>query len=268
MKLKRIIVILLVFILFGGVSVCVYAYNNLSMKISKAMFVHELESVDVNTKKINMPKKSIVDNKKEIQLEYKSTKYDKDIYVSSDKDEYIYKDDNLVGFIKSLDNDIKASKLDKNIKISKLNIEEAKKIAETFLQKNILDSQKYEFISSNYITSYGEYAFTYNNKLNGIDTNDIVRINVNNTGEVVSFSQFNGGAFEKFSNIKIDEKFIQKEIEETIKNKYDADYVDFEIIYNFLNIVNDKLVMQFDVNIEVSNGIQSSVYDTIIYELN
>lgn len=257
MKIKRIIVILLVIISLGGLGV--YAYNNLNIKTSKVVFLKGLEKNDVNTTKSSMPKKSIRDGEKEIQLEYKETKYDTDIYVSNDKNEYMYKDNKVVGFIKSIDKDIKTTKLD---------LEDAEKIAKAFLQENISENQKYELTFSNYITSYAEHSFIYNNKLNGIETNDIIKVNVNNKGEVVSFSHFNEGVFEKFNNIEIDMTAIEKEVEDMIKSEYGQNYVNSEITYSFLNIVNNKLVMQMDVNIEIANQLQASILDTVIYELN
>ncbi len=255
MKIKIIVAVLVILILCLGVAV--YANNN--TKTSKVLFFSEVEQEDRNVTKSNMPKKTIINGAEEVQLEYKESKYDNDIYVSNKKDEYIYKNDNLIGFIK---------KVDDEINVTRMNSESAQEIANTFLQENIDESDKYELTSSNYITSYAEYSFVYNNKLNGIDTNDTVKINVNNNGEVVSFSNFNQGVFEKFSGVKVNMEIIEKEIIDSIKNKYGKDYVDSEIIYSFFNIVNDKLVLQVNVSIEVANQVSSSVLDTIIYELN
>ena len=206
-----------------------------------------------------MQKKAIMDGENEIQLEYKQTKDNKDIYVSSTKDEYIYKNNTLIGFIKNVKDDINKTKL---------NSEAAQDIARTFLEEHFSDNQKYVLTTSNYISSYAEYSFIYNNKLNGIDTNDIIKINVNNDGEVVSFSNFNQGMFEQYKDIQIDMELVEKDVAELLKNKYGDNYVSSKITYSFLNFVNDKLVLQIDVAIEVTDQLNTTILDTILYELN
>lgn len=115
--------------------------------------------------------------------------------------------------------------------------------------------------------SKDEYIYS-NDKLIGFNTNDTVKINVNNSGEVVSFSAFNQGAFEQYKDISIDMKKIESKVIDTIKDKYIDNYINSNITNTFLNIIDNKLVLQIEINIETNNEINPNILEIILYELN
>lgn len=266
MNIKRVLILLFItfLVLFLGLGVYTTYCSNQVSTVSKIKFMSETSVANTDTVKTGIETKTIINNNETIQLSYQETKNNKDIYVSAEEDEYIYSNDQLVGFIKNIDvNNINTTKLESTV---------AQRIATSFLEENLSNPQDYELTSNNYITSYAEYTFVFMNKLNGYNTNDIIRINVDNSGDVVSFSKFNYNVFEQYKDITIDMDTIEETVTNTIKNKYGNDYVDSEITYSFLNIVNNKLVLQLEVSIETTNTKDSElatpILDIILYELN
>ncbi|MCL2860723.1 MAG: hypothetical protein FWF46_09360 [Oscillospiraceae bacterium] len=259
MNFKRILIMLLIAILIMSVGIYVYASNQKS-KGSKVKFMEEMSNSFETVIKTNKKDKSINVNKKGKQIKYKETKMGKDVYVSDNDEEYIYKDDNLVGFMEYTDID--------NVQLPELNIEIAQKVADEYLKENIENYQKYELIYSHYTPSYATHTFIYMNKLNGLDTSDTVRIEVDNASNIVSLAAFNQGEFEKYKDTVIDMKVIEPALTEMIKNKYGNDYVSSEITYYCLTIIEDKLFLQVDVSIVVNTLENIKVSDVIMYELS
>lgn len=196
---------------------------------------------------------------------YKETKVENDIYRDNEtKDEYIFRDEKMVGFLKkaSVTQKVKSSN-------NEINKEEARNIVEEFAYNNITQFEKYELVYSNYTESYGEYCFIFMNKINNLNTGDIVKININGNGEIMSYSAFHQGEFEKYQNTYIDVNAIKENIQNTLENKYGDKLEDFEITNQFLRILDGKLTMQNDIVITLSNttsGIEE-ICDTIIYEV-
>lgn len=265
MNIKRFLVLFFItfLIICFGFSVYTYCSNQVTTA-SKIKLMSKSSVENTDTVKKGVAAKTITMDNKTIQLNYQKTKNNKDIYISEGEDEYIYLNDELVGFLKNIDVN--------NINTTKLESEVAQKIAIKFLQENVSNPQDYELTTNNYITSYAEHSFTFMNKLNGINTNDIININVDNSGKVVSFSKFNYNVFEQYKDIVIDMDTVEKTVTNTIKDEYGDDYVDSTITYSFLNIVNNKLVLQIEVSIETVNTkdseLASPILDIILYELN
>lgn len=254
MNIKKYILLIVILILILSISVYVYAVSTENVKTK---FKQMNQIVNTITDEFNLKEneKTINGNEK---IKYQKTKLNKDIYVASNNDEYIYKDNKLVGFIKDID------EIDLELPI--LDEESAEKVADKFLKENFSNFQKYEIISSNYIKSYAQYSFTYMNKLNNFNTNDIICIYINNAGNIVSYSAFKQGEFEKYKNLKIDVDTIKNSITKIIKDKYNENYVNVKFNYCFLNLINNKLVLQSDINIELKDNTEG-ILDTIIYEL-
>lgn len=254
MNIKKSVVLFLIILFVFSFGVYVYANNekknNTQVKLMDQVANDFKDSVEKGKKE-----KIINENEK---IKYKKTKSNKDIYISSAKDEYIYMEDKMVGFIKNINpNNLSLSVLDEKV---------SRKIADKFLKENIVNFQKYEFISCEYIESYAQSSYIYMNKLNKIDTNDIVCINIDNAGNVASYSAFKQGMFEKYKDLKIDMNIIKSTVLEEMKDKYNNDNIKIEINYSFFNIINDELVLQCDITIELENE-SEKVFDTIIYEL-
>lgn len=257
MNIKKIILLIVILLMILSVGVYVYAVNEGNEK-AKIKDMDQVISTLTDTVNLKKSDKSINGINGSEKIKYQKTKLNKDIYISNNNDEYIYKDDKLVGFIKDIDkNDLDMPVLD--IKI-------AEKVANKFLKENISNFEKYEFISSNYVKSYAQYSFAYMNKLNDFDTNDLIYIYVNNAGEVASYSAFKQREFEKYKDLKIDVDMIKSLITDKIKDEYNDNYIHVEFNYCFLNIINDKLVFQCDIKIELKDNTEG-IFDTIIYEL-
>lgn len=266
MNIRRVLklVFIILFALFFCLSVYTYCNDQVSAVAPKTKFINELNVENKDIVKTDIGTKTITNNNETIQLSYQKSKNNKDIYVSAENDEYIYSKDELLGFIKKIDVE--------NINTTKLESTVAEEIAIAFLKEHISNLEDYELTSSSYITSYAEHTFIFMNKLNEFNTNDIIKINVDNSGNVVAFSKFNYNAFEKYKDIKIDMETIEKAVTNMIKNKYGNTYINSEITYSFLNIVNNKLVLQTEVSIETTNTKESElatpILDIILYELN
>lgn len=262
MRIKKIFISLTIIFLILFFVLRMYTYSN-TPKQEKTKLKFENDCYAIQNEDIiksSMVDKFITKEQDTIQLSYEKTKNNKDIYISSENDEYIYMNDVLVGYIKDINID--------TINNIPMESETAKIIAENFLNDNINDFEKYEFISNNYIEAYAEYSVIFMNKLNGFNTNDIIRVNINNSGIVVSFSRFHYNEFEKYNNIVFNMENIENMVINEIKEKYGNSYVNSEIKYSFLNLVNKKLVLQIEVNVELNQGgIPIQTTEIVFYEL-
>lgn len=234
-------------------------------KGNKILTTDEINKETVNKKDLEGKIKNISTDSGIKEITYKKTKSGKDIYIDNEtEDEYIFKNEKMVGFLKKT-NTVQQLKKSNN----KINQEEAKKIAEEFAYNNITQFEKYELVCSNYTESYGEYCFIFMNKINNLNTEDIVRINIDGNGKIMSLSAFHQGEFEKYQNTNINLNIIQENVENALKNKYEENFESFEITNQFLRIINGKLTIQNDTLITLNNetlGTEETC-DTIIYEL-
>lgn len=225
----------------------------------------EINKETANKKDLEGKMKNISTDSGIKEITYKKTKSGNDIYIDSEtEDEYILKNEKMVGFLKKTNATQQLKKSN-----NKINQQEAKKIAEEFAYNNITQFEKYELTYSNYTESYGEYCFIFMNKINNLNTEDIVKINIDGNGKIMSLSAFHQGEFEKYENTNIDLNIIQENIENTLKNKYEGNFESFEITNQFLRIINGKLTIQNDILITLNNTTLGTeeICDTIIYEV-
>lgn len=265
--MKKFIVVVLLIAIITGFSVLIYATNDKILNVenkevkffnevsidSKAMF---LENVEKN--------KNIMINDEEIKVEYLESKRDKNIYISEDNNEYIFDEEKLVGFIKEIEI---SEKQNRNVKIE---IEKAKEIAENFGKDNIQDFEKYEIVYFDYVETYNEYSIKYMRKLNGLMTQDVIKINIDEFGEIVSFAALHQGEFDKFNDLVIEVEAINSIVINSIKNKYGEEIKETEIEAQFLRVIDNKLVLQTEVKIiyQSENGENITGLESLIYEIN
>ncbi len=105
-------------------------------------------------------------------------------------------------------------------------------------------------------------------KLNNIRTQDVVRINVNSLGEIVSYAAFYVGAFDKYETTEIDIQVISEKSIDIIKEKYIKNLENYEIDEQFLRLVEDKLLLQTNIIVTTEeNGKKINSLESVVYEI-
>lgn len=249
--------------------ICVGTYasaNNKKNLNSGIKFLENADLVEVVTSNSTEKNKNIKINDEEINLEYKETRNNLNVYANENNnvEEYIFKDEKLIGFFKPTEiSKIRSSDIE-------INTESAQKIAQKFGEDNIEDFNKYEMISTNYIESYSQYNIRYMRKLKGIETRDVVEINVRKNGEIASFSAVNQGIFEEYEDSEIDAELINTLCLKAIQNKYRERIKRTEIEQQYLKISDEKLVVQTDIGVFLNDDKLTEIYEceSLIYEID
>lgn len=264
LKKRVTIIILLVFVI-----ICVGTYvsaNNKKILNSEIKFLEKTDLIKAVTSTNIGQNKNIKINNEQINLEYKETRNNLNVYTDKNNtdEEYLFKDEKLIGFFKPTDISVIRSTDEK------IDAESAKSIAKEFGEKNIEDFSKYEMISSNYINAYSQYNIRYMRKLKGFETRDVVEINVRSNGEIASFSAVNQGIFEKYEDYEIDTKVINDLCLEAIQNKYGEKVRRTQIEQQYLKILDGKLVVQTDIGVFLNDDILTEIYEcqSLIYEID
>lgn len=262
--MKKQIVFIIFFIIISVLFISAFTYATHLDKYAKIIDSDDINLSSETTKKDNKDNKVILINNQNLNVEYKNSKNEKDIYIDTHtNDEYIFIDEKLVGYKKDINiNDLKNAG-------TKVDMEKAKNIAEQFGEKYIENFKMYDLFYSNYTDSYNEYCYIYMKKLNEIETQDTIQINVNGQGDITSYSAFHQGEFEKFKEINIDKELIKEQALEFFKGKYEENYKEANISSEFLRLIDGKLVMQIDAIIKLNsdNNKEISFGDSIFYNI-
>lgn len=266
MNKKKCIAIVILFFVIICITAYVYA-NDEKVSSSRIKSFDKMNISNKTTIEDVSKNKSVTIDNKIVNIKYKGTKLEKDIYTNENEDEYIYSDDKLVGFIKKVDLESIQSEHDK------IDLEAAKKIADKFGKENIENFNKYQIKSSNYIESYNEYNIVYMYSINGIETQDFVKINVNDFGEVVSFAALHQGEFEEYKNLKINTEDINNKLLEEVQDKYGEAIKETKIEEQFLRIVDNELFLQSSIKVILNetnlDGTKNNTnFEVLMYEIN
>lgn len=245
MKIKKILIVLLIIIVLAGLSAIGIKYvNDKSFNeeyISKVAFSDELYTEDYSriedSEKINEQKMvKLLGN--EITVTYKYTRGDKVVYNDENGVEYIFTDDKLTGFFKSLPASV-------DTQITK---EEAEKIAYNFIIENVGSLDGYELSTYNY--RYGEHNFIYTQKYFDYKLNNSISINVFDTGEITTYQNNYNEKYEELNNIKIDKEKIEKALKTKVSEKLNINVDDCIIEEGSINIINDRLTYVTSYNVK------------------
>lgn len=263
MEKKKYVFVIILFVIIILVGTNFLNNNDIKATHGTVEFLGNTNSNNVITVKEDIKNKSITISSEKMVLEYKETRNDKDIYINDKHEEYIFINDKLVGFLKN-------SNLNANDKISE---SVAKEKALAFGKENIKKFDRYELISLDYIPSYNEYSIKYMYKLNGVNTQDTVEINIDGIGEVVSFQAFQQGKFEKYKKYKINIENVNNLCTDAIKNKYGDEIKEIEEQEQYLRILEGKLVLQTNLLITLNNTesnqiISNCKQESLVYQIN
>ena len=265
--MKRLVIINILIILLICIANYVSADSQKNIN-SKIKFLETADNVETTILENVEKSKNIIINNNEIGLEYKETKNNLNVYVNNNDENYIFKNEKLVGFFKPVE-------INKNSRMSntEIDVEKAKEIAQEFIEKNIESFNKYNMVSANYIETYNQYNIRFMRKVKGFDTRDVVEINVDKNAEIASFSAVNQGEFEKYEDVEIDIKTINNLCFKIIQNKYGKKINKTEIKQQYLKLLDGKLVLQTDIIIYLKDNIVNQYssnyeFESIIYELN
>lgn len=245
MKIKKILIVALIILILVVLSIFGIKYiNDKSFNeeyLSKVVFSDELYTEDYSsiedTEKMNDQKivKLLGD---EITVTYKYTRGDKVVYNDENGVEYIFTNDKLTGFFKSL-----PSSADNQI-----TKEEAEKIAYNFIAENVENLEGYELSSYNY--RYGEHNFIYTKKYLDYKLNNSISINVFDTGEITTYQNNYNEKYEGLNNINIDKEKIEKALKIKVVEKLNVNIDDCIIEEGSISLINDRLVYLTSYNIK------------------
>ena len=233
---------------------------------SKVKFLNpdELYSSSEMIKKEGMSDKEVKFNEKSIIAEYKYSRDNIDVYSSKQKDEYMFTNDVLTGFL-AYDYS--------NIKTEKINIESVKDKVKEFLKEYVNNFEKYSYEeeSINYEESYyhqpfGVYHFYYPYKINGYETFDYIFISISDTGQILDFGAPRQGMFDQYKDVKFDAEKIENLLLDTVRNKLDNTLLNLEISDRYLKIIDNKLVLYVGIS-DVSEEHPFYVEEYLYYEL-
>lgn len=197
------------------------------------------------------------------------------IYEDEENNEYFYKKGNLVAYVRNetLVDDSVESVVHNSynaMEISNVpeeNIEYFENIANDYLntlitKKSRSSSSNYELIDATYLDATKEYSYIYSKKIGNYIVNDGILISVDKNGDLVSYSGAQQGLYDNYYNITIDEQDVSDFIEESM---IENNITNYEINTQFINFVDNKLVLQTGITIINDNNILSSMF--IYYEL-
>lgn len=228
---KYILFIIVVAILVCVVSIIFY------MK-SKVEYVNQKIKLNIGNENINLSYSKAVDISDGTRLM---------VYQDSKKDEYIFKNNKLVGYLK---NRKITEKKEKSKEIKKYTIKDFKSMP---MLKDI-NFDGYVFDGERYIDSYNETEYVYIKYINGIKTNDSISISFTDDGKISSFDASRAGLF---NNLKTNvtkekvEKYVEEYIKEMQKNgkigHKDNSPINYEIDYMFINVKDNKYFVEVGV---------------------
>jgi len=259
MKTKKILIL--------GVSIFVMGVGIFTVKAMNG-------NVNNNTKTINF-----IDNK-EVSVEYLTTRSiantgDLEIYLDDSKNEYVYSNNQLVGYLKNVDlSTKKVQENTKSVTSTKDLLQTYKSISDNLLTQIINSNSKrsvkqneYEINYTHYRDDYREYVYTYTNKIGGYNTNDSITISLDENGELSSFNATRQGMFDQYENIKIDKNDVNTFIENSMVEFLNGTTDTYDVYQQLINFNNGKLVLEIVVEIFHENS--EYAYNTTVlkYEL-
>lgn len=161
------------------------------------------------------------------------------VYKDKVSNEYLFKNENMIGFLEN-------KRIEKNITTKTDNVKiETSDIQKNEMLKNI-NLNDYKLDNVIYTKDYGEMFYTYVKYINDIKTNDFVDISFNVDGTLSSYSAPNQGIFDHLIT-RIKQKDINEFIKRTMEKKYKN--VKYNIESTYLDYQNDKYIVVCDVTL-------------------
>lgn len=234
MKLKNIFIPMIMIVVF-----CIGILTIRAMELNKLV------------KTVNLPKGNTVEIKyvSNEKIDSKTIQ----LYKDQNENEYLFLDNELIGYFKEVD-------ITSPNSIAKLNSETINDKKENYeaiafdIAKEIVNKEKtsfadYKLTSNNYVTSYGEFSYTYSKFIDGYITTDSITILLDNNGNLSSFTASRQGIFDKYKDIKIDKEKVNNFIVEEMKKNY-SNIENYKVQNQFITFTNEKLTLEIQVELE------------------
>ena len=186
-----------------------------------------------------------------------------DIYADNQDNQYIYVDENLVGFIKdrNLEENNQISRQSMTVNQANILISQ-NRLNVTNFARNIIDTNHtslndYQLTKTNFVESYDELNYVFTKEIDGYKVNDSITISTDLNGEIVSFVANRQGDFDNYKNMTIDDEDVLDFIESEITTNYDN--VDYVIENQIIDFVDNKLVLANYIKLEYPDYISSTI---------
>lgn len=186
-----------------------------------------------------------------------------DIYADNQDNQYIYVDENLVGFIKdrNLKENNQISRQSMTVNQANILISQ-NRLNVTNFARNIIDTNHtslndYQLTKTNFVESYDELNYVFTKEIDGYKVNDSITISTDLNGEIVSFVANRQGDFDNYKNMTIDDEDVLDFIESEITTNYDN--VDYVIENQIIDFVDNKLVLANYIKLEYPDYISSTI---------
>ncbi len=233
------LVILVFTVLFIG------KYNNLKKVYAETVFENTLDS------EINKIEQILDVECEELKLcEDLSTNYNL-IYEDDDNNLYNVEEDEVVGYYNREVN------TDENLQLTKAQI---KKLADEYL-KQITEEDDYKLYNDAFNEYTETYRFYYYYYIGGYKTSDRVYIEIDNGGNIVSFSNKDSG---KFKDVKINLKSVDEIMLKAInKCEYKSD--DFDIsVSDIIITYNEEGKLNYEISLVCREIEGEDIYTDIV----
>ncbi len=241
-KMKKLIISMTVISIFG-ISINVLA-SNISQEYNK-----DIEFMDENVSvKLSKTRNADIGNFQ--------------VYKDSQNNEYIYKNQKLVGYFS--DKEIKEENNNQRKSIS-LNEIDYTKIAENYAKEFIdvesTSFEKYQFEKSDVVSDYNEINYTYTKFINGFKTNDSITVSLNFDGTLASVSASRQGLFDNLIILA-----TKDEIKNYVDNYMSENYpsLEYKVSSSIVDYIDNKYVIS---NFVVINNDGEIFTDTVYYDL-
>lgn len=184
------------------------------------------------------------------------------LYKDDYNNEYIYKNNKLVGYLQNKEiNDI-SSNLFSTYKKSAINYRlKADEYAKIFIDENLTNFNNYTFEKESYVESYNEINFLYTKYINEFKTNDSINVALNLDGTLSSISATRQGIFNDLE-LQVNNEQIKDFVSKYMSKNYMN--LKYSILETLINQVDNKFVVETIVAIEGQNG---SFTEVINYDL-
>lgn len=270
MKTKQIIILITVIVILVMIPTIIVITKNNSIN-NKTL---ETSNENANSEKKNdkdednsnaEEEKTINVLNEDVNVKYTNSEDDLDIYEDENGEDYYLKNGKVVGFSK-----VKKQKQGDK----KISEKEAKEIAYEYAKNNVYEFDKYTFIEIYFIDDYDNYSINFNKKIGGYLTADLINIKIDEYGNITTFLAPRQGELDRYQGIKIDEKDIDKKIDEYVNTEYkthleknELELKSYEVTERALCIKDGKLVMLNGISTRIiGKGSEVELHDGIEYE--
>ena len=194
---------------------------------------------------------------KEKQLFYEPTLSEdgEKVYTNREGDRYYFEDTGeITGYTCSED------AFGKNE--AKADLEEVKEAAEKYLESVVEDPSYYQLKDIGYDEYVYVYSFLYTHQVDGVDTNDVVILGIDNELNLLTFSLPRPYAFQEMDDISIDQEKIKKEDLDFISQGYEGSNLEGTKVTD-LRLLEQEGEIGCLVQLEIHNEIEGEVIESL-----